>query len=197
MVSEKSIVESANGFLSKCENLKSEGKSILFLGIDNICVAIVAVADSVSDSSVEALRSLREMGIEVHMLTGDNEIVASSIAAKLGITHFLAGVLPSEKEEYIIKLQKEGRIVAMVGDGVNDSQALAVADVSIAMRKGTDIAMDVAMMTLMTADLRLLPAALGISERTVRLIHQNLFWAFFYNIIGIPIAAGFCIHFTE
>jgi Cu2+-exporting ATPase len=190
MVSEKSIVESANGPLSKCENLKSEGKSILFLGIDNICVAIVAVADSVSESSVEALRSLREMGIEVHMLTGDNVIVATNIAAKLGITHFLAGVLPSEKEEYIIKLQKEGRIVAMVGDGVNDSQALAVADVSIAMGKGTDIAMDVAMMTLMTSDLRLLPAAFAISERTVRLIHQNLFWAFFYNIVGIPIAAG-------
>ncbi len=190
MINEKSISKSANELLSKSEYLKSEGKSILFLGIDNICVAIVAVADSVSESSVKALRSLREMGIEVHMLTGDNELVASNVAKKLGIEHFLAGVFPSEKEEYIIKLQKEGRVVAMLGDGVNDSQALAVADVSIAMGKGTDIAMDVAMMTLMTSDLQLLPAAFAISEKTVRLIHQNLFWAFFYNIIGIPIAAG-------
>ena len=183
-------------YQSKKESFKSEGKSILFMGIENRCVAVAAIADKVKDSSAEAVRELKKLGIDVHMLTGDNESVASSVAKSTGVSHYLSGVLPAEKQEYVTKLQKEGRVVAMVGDGINDSQALSVADVSIAMGKGTDIAMDVAMMTLITSDLRLLPAAFAISERTVRLIHQNLFWAFFYNVVGIPIAAGLLYPFT-
>lgn len=183
-------------YKSKKESFKSEGKSILFMGIENRCVAVAAIADKVKDSSAEAVRELKKLGIDVHMLTGDNESVASGVAKSTGVSHYLSGVLPAEKQEYVTKLQKEGRVVAMVGDGINDSQALSVADVSIAMGKGTDIAMDVAMMTLITSDLRLLPAAFAISGRTVRLIHQNLFWAFFYNVIGIPIAAGLLYPFT-
>lgn len=183
-------------YKSKKESFKSEGKSILFMGIENRCVAVAAIADKVKDSSTEAVRELKKLGIEVHMLTGDNESVASSVAKSTGVSHYLSGVLPAGKQEYITKLQKQGRVVAMVGDGINDSQALSVADVSIAMGKGTDIAMDVAMMTLITSDLRLLPAAFAISDRTVRLIHQNLFWAFFYNVVGIPIAAGLLYPFT-
>ena len=183
-------------YQSKKESFKSEGKSILFMGIENRCVAVAAIADKVKESSAEAVRELKKLGIDVHMLTGDNESVASAVAKSTGVSHYLSGVLPAEKQEYVTKLQKEGRVVAMVGDGINDSQALSVADVSIAMGKGTDIAMDVAMMTLITSDLRLLPAAFAISERTVRLIHQNLFWAFFYNVVGIPIAAGLLYPFT-
>lgn len=183
-------------YQSKKESFKSEGKSILFMGIENRCVAVAAIADKVKESSSEAVRELKKLGIDVHMLTGDNESVASGVAKSTGVSHYLSGVLPAEKQEYVTKLQKEGRVVAMVGDGINDSQALSVADVSIAMGKGTDIAMDVAMMTLITSDLRLLPAAFAISERTVRLIHQNLFWAFFYNVVGIPIAAGLLYPFT-
>lgn len=183
-------------YQSKKESFKGEGKSILFMGIENRCVAVAAIADKVKESSAEAVRELQRLGIDVHMLTGDNESVASSVAKSTGVSHYLSGVLPAEKQEYVTKLQKEGKVVAMVGDGINDSQALSVADVSIAMGKGTDIAMDVAMMTLITSDLRLLPAAFAISERTVRLIHQNLFWAFFYNVVGIPIAAGLLYPFT-
>jgi ATPase, P-type (transporting), HAD superfamily, subfamily IC len=130
------------------------------------------------------------MGIKVCMLTGDGEATASAVAKELGLTDFKAEALPKDKEDFVKQLQAEGRIVAMVGDGINDSQALARADVSIAMGKGTDIAMDVAMVTLITSDLLLLPKAFKLSKQTVQLIHQNLFWAFIYNLIGIPIAAG-------
>jgi len=183
-------------YMSKKESFKREGKSILFMGIESRCVAVVAIADKVKESSTEAVRELKKLGIDVHMLTGDNESVAENVAKITGVSHYLSGVLPAEKQEYVTKQQRQGRVVAMVGDGINDSQALSVADVSIAMGKGTDVAMDVAMMTLITSDLRLLPAAFAISGRTVRLIHQNLFWAFFYNVIGIPIAAGLLYPFT-
>jgi HAD ATPase, P-type, family IC len=141
-------------------------------------------------TSGEAVEALKEMGIEVHLLTGDGKRTAETVAAMLDIRHYKADVLPSDKEEYIRSLQAAGRKVAMIGDGINDSQALARADVSIAMGKGTDIAMDVAMVTLITSDLMLLPDAIRLSKRTVRSIHQNLFWAFIYNLIGIPLAAG-------
>lgn len=183
-------------YISKKESFKNEGKSILFMGIESRCVAVVAIADKVKESSTEAVRELKKLGIDVHMLTGDNESVAENVAKITGVSHYLSGVLPAEKQEYVTKLQRQGRVVAMVGDGINDSQALSVADVSIAMGKGTDIAMDVAMMTLITSDLRLLPTAFAISKRTVKLIHQNLFWAFFYNVVGIPIAAGLLYPFT-
>jgi Cu2+-exporting ATPase len=133
---------------------------------------------------------LHDMGIEVYLLTGDNPQTAAAVAAQVGIQHFKAGVLPADKEAFVQELQQQGKIVAMVGDGINDSQALARADVSIAMGKGSDIAMEVAKMTLMSSDLNKIPAAIRLSRRTVTTIRQNLFWAFVYNVIGIPIAAG-------
>ena len=124
------------------------------------------------------------------MLTGDSQKTAAAIAKELGISQFQAEMLPADKEQYIRRLQAEGHTVAMVGDGINDSQALSSADVSVAMGRGTDIAMEVAMVTLITSDLKLLPRAYRLSKDTVRAIRQNLFWAFIYNLIGIPIAAG-------
>ena len=153
-------------------------------------MAVAAIADPVKPTSAEAVRELERMGIEVHMLTGDGRKTAEAVARELGIGHLRAEVLPDDKERYVRQLQERGRRVAMVGDGINDSQALARADVSVAMGRGTDIAMDVAMVTLMSSDLARLPQAVLLSRRTVRAIRQNLFWAFIYNLIGIPLAAG-------
>ncbi|GAC1706015.1 MAG: hypothetical protein NVS9B7_13620 [Flavisolibacter sp.] len=133
---------------------------------------------------------MKELGIEVYMVTGDNKDTASAVGSQVGIHEFKAEALPSAKAAFVKELQAKGKFVAMVGDGINDSQALAQADVSIAMGKGSDIAMDVAKMTLISSDLVKIPAALELSRRTVRTIRQNLFWAFIYNLIGIPIAAG-------
>ena len=169
---------------------QDEGISVVYYGEGDRLLAVLAISDRIKPTSAEAVRKLTEMGIEVHLLTGDGVKTAERVANTLGIGHFKAEVMPNDKEEYIIALQKLGKKVAMVGDGINDSQALARADVSIAMGKGTDIAMDVAMVTLITSDLLLLPEAIKLSKRTVRLIHQNLFWAFIYNLIGIPLAAG-------
>lgn len=175
---------------AQAEKWQEAGKSVIWYGRGAELLAIAAIADPVKTTSVEAVRELERMGIEVHMLTGDGRKTAAAVAADLGLTHFEAEVMPDDKEEYVKALQAQGRRVAMVGDGINDSQALARADVSVAMGKGTDIAMDVAMVTLMTSDLSLLPKAVILSRRTVRLIRQNLFWAFIYNLIGIPLAAG-------
>ena len=139
---------------------------------------------------MEAIQQLQESGIAIYMLTGDNEATASNIAQKTGITNYKAEVLPEQKAEFIKQLQSEGKIVAMVGDGINDSTALAQADVSIAMGKGSDIAMDVAKMTIISSDLNKIPEAIKLSKQTVATIKQNLFWALLYNVIGIPIAAG-------
>lgn len=181
---------------SLAERLSGEGKSIAVFGKGYVPLLVIAVSDKIKESSVAAVSKLKEMGIEVHMLTGDNQKNASYVAAKVGITHFKAGALPQDKDNYVVELQSQGRIVAMAGDGINDSQALSRANVSIAMGKGTDIAMDVAMMTLITSDISLLPKAFDLSKRTVRLIKQNLFWAFIYNLIGIPVAAGVLYPFT-
>ena len=167
---------------------EEDGKSIVYYGWESELLAVMAISDRLKPTSGEAVE--KEMGIEVHLLTGDGKRTAETVAALLDIRHYKADVLPNDKEEYIRSLQAAGRKVAMVGDGINDSQALARADVSIAMGKGTDIAMDVAMVTLITSDLMLLPDAIRLSKRTVRSIHQNLFWAFIYNLIGIPLAAG-------
>ena len=169
---------------------ESEGNGIIYFGRRNQLLAIIAVTDPVKSTSAEAVKELRRQGIDICMLTGDGQRTALAVAGKLGIARFVADALPDDKEDFIRELQLQGKTVAMVGDGINDSQALALADVSIAMGKGTDIAMDVAMVTLMTSDLLLLPKAFDLSKQTVKLIHQNLFWAFIYNLIGIPIAAG-------
>lgn len=175
---------------AQAERWQEAGKSVIWYGRGSELLAIAAIADPVKTTSVEAVRQLERMGIEVHMLTGDGRKTAAAVAAELGLKRFEAEVLPDDKERYIKVLQSQGRRVAMVGDGINDSQALARADVSVAMGRGTDIAMDVAMVTLMTSDLMLLSKAVTLSRRTVRLIRQNLFWAFIYNLIGIPLAAG-------
>lgn len=167
-----------------------EGDSLIYYGRGKELIAVISVSDRIKETTMEALRLLRERGIEIHMLTGDNPASARVMAAKLEIENYRASVKPADKEEYVKNLKQKGKVVAMVGDGINDTQALAVADVSIAMGKGTDIAMDVAMVTLITSDLKLLNTAFDISKKTVRLIRQNLFWAFVYNIVAIPIAAG-------
>lgn len=146
--------------------------------------------EELKNNAQEAMRKLQDMGVEVYMMSGDKEERAAHIARQAGITHYRSQVLPQDKEDLVRELQRQGRHVAMVGDGINDSQALAVADVSIAMGKGTDVAMDVAQVTLMGSDLRHIPEAVRLSRQTVNMIHQNLFWAFIYNIICIPLATG-------
>lgn len=175
---------------------ESGGHGIIYFGRGNELLAIIAVSDPVKATSAEAVKELKRQGIEVFMLTGDGQRTALAVAGRLGIDRFVSDALPDDKEDFIRELQMQGKVVAMVGDGINDSQALALADVSVAMGKGTDIAMDVAMVTLMTSDLLLLPRAIELSRHTVRLIHQNLFWAFIYNLIGIPIAAGILFPFN-
>ena len=169
--------------------LKNANTVVLF-GSDTNILAGISISDKIKSSSKEAIEQLKNSGIEVYMLTGDNEQTAKAVSSQVGIDHFKANVLPAQKSEFIKELQKQGKVVAMVGDGINDSNALAQADVSIAMGKGSDIAMDVAKMTIISSDLTKIYQAIQLSKHTVATIRQNLFWAFIYNIIGIPIAAG-------
>ncbi len=169
--------------------------SIYFANSTHVLLKI-ELADQVKATSVEAIKQLHNLGIESYMLTGDNKATASDVASQVGITNFQAQVQPNEKADFVKQLQEKGKTVAMVGDGINDSTALAQADVSIAMGKGSDIAMDVAKMTLISSDLLLIPKALKLSKFTLNTIRQNLFWAFIYNIVGIPIAAGLLFPFT-
>jgi Cu2+-exporting ATPase len=169
---------------------QSEAKTVIYFTNSRKVLALIAIADKIKASSKAAIQSLQDRGIEVHILTGDNVQTARAVAKEVGVKHFEAEVLPGDKANYVSRLQKKGKVVAMVGDGINDSQALAQADVSIAMGKGSDIAMDVAKMTLITSDLQSVPKALKLSSKTVNGIRQNLFWAFIYNLIGIPLAAG-------
>lgn len=170
--------------------LSQEAKTVIWLADSQQALGLVAIADRIKPTSKEAVRQLQEMGISTYMLTGDNPETAQRIAAQCGITHFQAEVLPQQKAQFIKDLQKEGKIVTMVGDGINDSAALAQADLSIAMGKGSDIAMDVAKMTLISSNLNKITDAIRLSQATVRTIRENLFWAFIYNLIGIPVAAG-------
>ena len=172
------------------EEMLNNGDIVIYLGEDNQLVGVVSIADKVRETSKVAISKLRKMGIEVHMLTGDQKKTAASIAEKVGIDHFQSGMLPQDKGEYIKKLQQKGHRVAMTGDGINDSEALVLADLGIAMGAGTDIAMETAQVTLMHSDLMAISELLKLSKETVATIRQNLFWAFIYNIIGIPIAAG-------
>lgn len=189
IISENSITidDELNNLARKWEE---EARSIIYFAEKSRVLAIISVADAIRNSSAQAVKQLKDMGISVYMLTGDNEKTAEAVSKAAGITDFRAGMLPSDKAEFIKLLQKEGKIVGMVGDGINDSQALATADVSIAMGKGSDIAIDAAKMTIISSDLLVIPYAIRLSRNTVKTIRQNLFWAFIYNVIGIPLAAG-------
>lgn len=167
-----------------------EGKTVVYFADSKQVLALIVIADRMKPRSVKAIERLQAEGIEVYMLTGDNRITARAVADSIGLKHFKAEVMPSDKADFVKELQQQGKIVAMAGDGINDSQALAQADVSIAMGKGSDIAIDVAKITLITSDLNAIPKAWALSKQTVAAIRQNLFWAFIYNLIGIPLAAG-------
>lgn len=169
---------------------QDDAKTVILMAVNDEAVAMVAIADKIKESSSEAVSRLHKLGIEVYMLTGDNQQTARAVANATGIKHFKAQVMPGEKAEFVKELQKTNKTVAMVGDGINDSEALALADLSIAMGKGADVAMDVAAMTITSSDLLKVPEAIKLSGKTVKTIKQNLFWAFFYNVIAIPIAAG-------
>ncbi len=189
LMSETGIVPEGN-FRKLADKWEDDAKSVIFFSDNSGILAMLAVTDKIKPGSREAVEKLKKSGIEVYMITGDNEKTARSVAEKTGIEKYEAQMLPSDKAEFISKLQSRNKIVGMVGDGINDSQALATADVSIAMGKGSDIAIDAAKMTLISSDLSIIPSAIRLSRNTVKTIRQNLFWAFIYNVIGIPIAAG-------
>lgn len=172
------------------EEWVKQAKTVIWFANSRQALSVIAISDKIKETSIEAIRQMQDMGIDLYMLTGDNEATAKAIAQQTGIHHYKAEVLPQDKSEFIKELQQQGKIVAMVGDGINDSTALATSDVSIAMGKGSDIAMDVAKMTIISSDLTKIPQAIRLSRQTVATIKQNLFWAFIYNTIGIPIAAG-------
>lgn len=189
-------VQVSQGLQNRVVELQQLAQTVIYFTNATRVLAIVSIADQIKSGSAKAVAALRNAGIEVYMLTGDNQQTAASVAKQAGIDHFQAEVLPSDKSDFVKKLQAQGKVVAMIGDGINDSQALAQADVSIAMGKGSDIAIDVAKITLVSSDLQQVPKALRLSKLTVRTIRQNLFWAFIYNLIGIPIAAGLLYPFN-
>ena len=188
LISEKKL--SLNGMGEEAEKLRAKGKTVMFLGIDNHIAGIIALADTLKPNAKAAVAALHNMGIEVMMLTGDNKRTAEAIASEVGIDRVLAEVLPEHKAEEVKKLQQEGKVVAMVGDGINDAPALAQADVGIAIGTGTDVAMETGDITLISGDLGGIVTAVSLSKHTMRTIKQNLFWAFAYNTALIPVAAG-------
>jgi len=181
---------SLNGLEKEAERLWSKGKTVMFLGIDSQVAGIIAVADTIKPNAEAALVELHKMGIEAVMLTGDNQRTAEAIAQEVGIDRVMAEVLPEHKAREVKRLQDEGKTVAMVGDGINDAPALAQADVGIAIGTGTDVAMETADITLISGNLEGIVTAISLSKRTMRTIKQNLFWAFAYNTVLIPVAAG-------
>ncbi|KAB2217586.1 HAD-IC family P-type ATPase, partial [Staphylococcus epidermidis] len=168
---------------------EKEGKTAMLISVDNELRGVVAVADTVKDTAQQAIQKLHELGIEVAMLTGDNKRTAQAIAKQVGIDTIIAEVLPEEKASKVAEIQSEGKKVAMVGDGVNDAPALVKADIGIAIGTGTEVAIEAADITILGGDLLLIPKAIKASKSTIRNIRQNLFWAFGYNVAGIPIAA--------
>ncbi|WP_293952798.1 MULTISPECIES: heavy metal translocating P-type ATPase [unclassified Sphingobacterium] len=176
--------------MERATQWENQSKTVIWFANSQSALAVIAIADRIKETSVRAITEMQAMGIELYMLTGDNETTARAIAAETGLQHYKAEVLPEHKADFVKELQQKGKVVAMVGDGINDSTALATADVSIAMGKGSDIAMDVAKMTIISSDLTKIPQAIRLSKQTVATIKQNLFWAFIYNLVGIPLAAG-------
>lgn len=178
-------------FEKDIERLEASGKTAMLFAKEDQCLAMIAVADQIKDTSKEAIEKLKQLNVDVYMLTGDNRLTAESIGREVGLTadHIFAEVLPEDKANHVVKLQKQGLLVAMVGDGINDAPALATADVGIAMGTGTDIAMEASDITLMNGDLNSIPKTIHLSKITLSKIKQNLFWAFIYNTIGIPFAA--------
>ena len=172
------------------DNWLSEAKTVIYFSDEKTILAVIAIEDKIKENSKIAVEKLKKEGMEVYMLTGDNASTAKAIADQAGIDHYKAEALPAQKAEFVKELQRQGKVVAMVGDGINDSNALAQADVSIAMGKGSDIAIDVARMAIISSDLSKIPKAIRLSRYTVTTIKQNLLWAFIYNMAGIPIAAG-------
>ena len=168
---------------------ENDGKTAMVVGVNGQFAGIVAVADTVKETSKAAIEQLQASGIEVYMVTGDNSRTALAIAKQVGVTNVVAEVLPAQKADIVKQLQNKGKTVAMVGDGLNDAPALALADIGMAMGTGTDIAMETADVTIMRGDLQAVPQAIDMSKKTLRNIKQNLFWAFAYNSLGIPIAA--------
>ena len=184
-----SLIGISNDILSKADKLSEEGKTPLFFMLDNKLLGIIAVADVIKDESPQAIKQLQNMGIKVVMLTGDNERTAKAVGKLAGVDEVIAGVMPDGKEKVVAELKKQGKVL-MVGDGINDAPALTRADIGMAVGSGTDIAIDAADVVFMKSKLTDVPAAVRLSRKTLRNIHENLFWAFIYNIIGIPLAAG-------
>lgn len=189
-------VTSTNSLETVAAEQQKSAKTMVYFAKNNELLAVISLADEMKETSKQAVFELQKAGIEVIMLTGDTQEAARSVAEEVGITNVKASVLPNEKADFVKQLQAQGKYVAMVGDGINDSTALAQADVSIAMGKGADIAMEVAQMTIISSDLLKISDAIRLSKRTVKIIRQNLFWAFIYNLIGIPIAAGVLYFFN-
>jgi Cu2+-exporting ATPase len=169
---------------------EEEANSVVYFADNKKVIAVISLSDKIKSDSAEAIKRIKELGIDIYLLTGDNSKTAGAVATKTGIPSFRAEMLPSDKADFITSLKQKGKITGMAGDGINDSLALATADVSIAMGKGSDIAIDASKMTIISSKLSLIPVAIRLSRNTVRTIRQNLFWAFIYNLIGIPIAAG-------
>ncbi len=176
--------------VQKAVAFASEGKTPMFVALEGRPLGMLCVADTIKDGAADAISALKRLGVEVVMLTGDNRRTGEAMARQAGIDRVLAGVLPDQKADEVRRLQSEGRVVAMVGDGINDAPALAQADVGIAIGTGTDVAMESSDITLMRGDIRLIPVAIELSSATITNIRQNLFWAFAYNTVLIPIAAG-------